>query len=630
MNRKLKATRTLLILVLLFLMLSMPLSFVNATDTDIGEQTTTQSVSSTPDLLTTYSGKLGIVDTGQMPLSVQATIDRFAQTNWNAGDIDVTEPVVLPPDYMYQGEYGDVLYSSECDNFDGWEFENPGFSGEKPITEIHWAYQAPITVDNSRYKCASIPTSTSYLHGPLMTHAVPLGAGVTLQDGLDLTVKFQQQYVYGHMSDVGVVIYDSNLEIMFKAWVHDAWYGSRTDVYAGYYPIGTGSYYQKVQKSSSWNGDVRIWYDRDTDRIKADILGTQVTLLQNPSDAELARNAWDIGVYFARNKDWHYDSKYLDSIDLTVAITPDRSWPARPQSPALDGHWFPQTSYSRLYFKVNQPYADSKFRIWMVIEADQDPIERYLTVRVDGSQIYHERIHPNTGFNDYMEVYGSGVKKIELQINYGGYKDKGWKLKYFYPERTNGEPLEIIGEYFPETSSPELTYHARMGMETKLNIKVENDQDTNQRSFYVYVDGQYKGTGSIPGSHEFSLGDYTHDSLHEISLVMSGSTTQWGKIVSIKRVHHWTAGVEIDYMSGHSPSQADLDQLEAYYITLGPHRVEFELDDLIPYQTYFDPATNGYPNQDYWDLSNSYRDHNEAKWEWANWVHYLRWDGSDE
>jgi len=144
------------------------------------------------------------------------------------------------------------------------------------------------------------------------------------------------------------------------------------------------------------------------------------------------------------------------------------------------------------------------------------------------------------------------------------------------------------------------------------------------------VDGQFRCSGSGDGAWEWSLGDYADDSLHEIMIQLTwGGYAEWGKRLSINRVHHFGGGVEIDYMDGHAPSQEDLDVLEAYYIQLGYHRAEFHLEDVVPYVYEFDLSTDGVtPSQQYYYYENAYRDHNgDPRWEWMLCLHYLTWKG---
>jgi hypothetical protein len=425
-------------------------------------------------------------------------------------------------------------------------------------------------------------------------------------------------------------------EIIFRAWIHDAWYGSRSDACVGYYYLdsqGGGASQESVQLSGSWSGTIKIWYDKDSDSINASIASASFTLVTDPTEEELSRSCKTVAIYFGRLQTRYYDSKFIDSIHLSVDTSPITEFPACPLTPAMDGHWFPQEGYSRLYFEVNQPYIDDiAYYLRIKIESDQEAFDRTLTVKVDGFEIYSNYIRVGVGFDGYlMVVYGIGVQKVELQINWGAYAEKGWKLTYFYPMRLNGEPLEVVGEYFPQDNPAHLTYLARLGPDAKISLKQEADQDPIPRTTRVYVDGQLKYSGTGDHAWEWPLGDYTYNSLHEIVIELQfGGYSEWGKELTINRVHFLTGSVEIDYMAGHEPSQDDLDVLEAYFITMNYNRVELHIDDKVPYVYEFDLSTDGFsPSQQLLDYESTYCDHSgDSKWVWVLCLHYISMSGT--
>ena len=535
---------------------------------------------------------------------------------------------------MYERSEGSdtTVFQDDCTSVIGW-IPQSSWDGEQLVDQIQTGI--PLIISNGRYKSGDIPDHSAYYHGPMWAKNFTYPAAVG--EGLNLEVDLQHEYSYGYMGGTGVAIYDTNNEIIFKAWIHDAWYGSTSYAKIGYYFLDwqTGGYSsQSVQKSGSWSGTLKVWYDKEADAVKANILGNSYTLVSNPTEEELDRFARTIAIYFYNKQSFAYQSKYINSIKLTVDTSPTTGWPACPQTPAMDGHWFPQTGYSRLYFEVNQPYSDYLFYLRIHIEADQDTYDRILTVKVDGIVYYDDTIYDETGFNDVIAVMGYpyGPRKVELQIRWGGHVEKGWKLLYFYPERANGEPLEILGEYFPKASTARLVYEARLGTDARINLKVEAGDDPIPRYVKVYVDGQFKHSGSGDHAFEWDLGDYSYDSVHEVIVELYyGGYAEWGKKLAINSVSHCTGSVEIDYMSGHLPTQDDLDMLEAYYICLGYERPYFKIDDIVPYVEYFDLSTDGiWPSQQYWDYSNTYRDCdiNDKKWTWMLCLHYIKMKGS--
>ncbi|MGY5856467.1 MAG: hypothetical protein RTV72_12185 [Candidatus Thorarchaeota archaeon] len=523
---------------------------------------------------------------------------------------------------------GTNLFEDDCSSTSGWVSQT-SWPGEQLLTQIQTGIQ--LWVNNGRYKSENIPGLGSvYMHGPMWTKTLTLPAAVG--EGLNLEVELEHEFNWDMMGDVGVAIYDMNNEIIFRVWIHDAWDGTRNDVKVGYYFLdsqGGGASIQSVQLNNGWSDNLRVWYDKDSDSVKAIVKGVSYTLVVDPSEEELTRQAKTVAIYFGRLQAFDYESKFIDSIHLSVDTSSTTGYPACPVTPAMEGHWFPQEAYSRLYFEIDQPHSDYYYNLRIRIECDQDTYDRTFTVKVNNILCYSGTIYDELGFDDVVVVpYLIGIQKVELQINWGAYVEKGWKLTYFYPERANGEPLEVTGEYFPQVNPARLTYLARLGPDTKINLKQEADQDPWARTTRVYIDGQLKHSDTGDNAWEWSLGDYAYNSLHEVVIELQyGGFAEWGKKLSINRVHYLSGQVEIDYMSGHAPTQNDIDVWEAYYINMGYHRSEFYIDDLVTYVYEFDLTDNGYLSQQYWDYSNTYRDHaGDWKWEWMLCVHYLSYN----
>jgi hypothetical protein len=527
---------------------------------------------------------------------------------------------------------GTELFDDDCSSTSGW-MSLSQWSGEQILGELQTGIN--LLVNNGRFESDDIPgLSSVYMHGPMWIRNLTKPAAVG--EGLSLEVSLEHEFEWNMRGDVGVLVYDMYGEIIFRAWIHDVWGDSRTDARIAYYFLdfqGGGLEKESVQMSGSWSGTFKVWYDKDSDSIKADIPGGSFTLVADPTEEELSRTAKTMAIYYGRHLDNYFDSKFIDSIHLSVDTSPETGIPACPLTPAMDGHWFPQEAYSRLYFEINQPYfLDAGYYLRIKIECDQDTYDRTFTVKVDDATVYTGVIYDETGFDDdVLVMYRVGIQKVELQINYGAYVQKGWKLTHFYPVRGNNEPLEVLGEYFPQENIARLTYLARLGPESKINLKLEADQDPIPRTTRVYVDGQFIEDGIGDNAWEWSLGDYTYNSLHEVTIELQyGAYAEWGKKLTINRVHFLTGSVEIDYMSGHAPSQDDLDVLEAYFITMNYNRVEFHLDDLIAFVNIFNLSADGiWPSQQYSDYETMYRDHTgDRKWEWMLCLHYVSWKGS--
>ncbi len=530
---------------------------------------------------------------------------------------------------MSESETGTVLYEDGCESSSGWTAVT-SWTGELPVDKLQTGIG--LLVDSGRYKSANIPSDPASTHGPMWVKqlATPPWVG----EGLDLEVVLQHQYASSRMGHVGVIVYDASKDMIFQIHMTDGWYGDRSDAVVRYSYSGSQQVVQSVQKAGSWSGTLRIWYDRENDSIMATILGTEFTLVSDPPETELNRLATHVAIYFSNKQTYSYASKFIDYIKITEDTSPVTGYPAVPLSPAMEGHWFPKATYSRLYFLVDVPYSQELpwYSIGARIVADQDTLDRVLTVKADGVVVYSETIRDEEGFDGEVVTTGSGLKRIELQIDYGAHVDKGWKLLDFYVRKFVNQELPILGEYFPQASTARLTYQVIAGSDTRINVKMESDQDPVPRVLKVYVDGvlNHSGAGS-DFAYEWSLGDYPDGSVHEILLELTyGGYAEWGKRLSINRVHRFRGGVEIDYMSGHCPTQEDLDVLEAYYVNMYYDRVEFDLNDSISHEDYFDLSTDGSsPSQHYWDISNQYRDHaGDSRWEWVLCCHYITWSGA--
>lgn len=129
-------------------------------------------------------------------------------------------------------------------------------------------------------------------------------------------------YNYGYMGHVYVVLYDHNYERLLSTYVVDAWYGSRSDARVAYYKSqdeGGGYLYQTVQKSYSWSGVLRVWYDPGSGALKYSILGSGGTLASAGS-FDSTRTAHWITLQFMNKQTYSYQSKYVRDIELTAGI----------------------------------------------------------------------------------------------------------------------------------------------------------------------------------------------------------------------------------------------------------------------------------------------------------------------
>jgi len=327
----------------------------------------------------------------------------------------------------------------------------------------------------------------------------------------------------------------------------------------------------------------------------------------------------------------------LCSEDATIRSDPGGyDAEATPLTPAKEGHWFPQMSYSRLYFDFMPEGWYASYKIHLEIEQDQDSFSRYLRVKVDGTTIYTIVIGWQGFHGDIVTpaIYGYWHHSIDLEIHYGGYREKGWKLEYFWVYNLDGAPMDVTGEFTHKASYCNLYYQVEMGANTILHLKTVTAWDPYLRSCYVYVDGVLKLQGYAPGEYEVDLGDYQHASIHEVRIKIWWShLVQWGKKITIMQVHHDGGWGEVDYFQGHAPLESDLAYLESYYILHGYKHVDFFLSSVISGSDY-----NNYKNLDMtygsssagWVyLRNKYFSHSASypKYVWILFAHYIHIDG---
>lgn len=304
--------------------------------------------------------------------------------------------------------------------------------------------------------------------------------------------------------------------------------------------------------------------------------------------------------------------------------------PATPLTPAKDGHWFPQLQYSRLFFDfVADSWWGVSYKIHLQIARDQDTYSRYLRIKLDGTT-FHEVIIGSNGFHGDIwtpVIWYGGEHRITLEINYGGYKDKGWKLRFFWVYNSNGIPLDVTGEYTHQSYHCNLRYQVRLGENSILQIKTVNAGDTILRICYVYVDDILKLRGYAPGEYEVNIGNYGDDTIHELKVdIWSSSLVECGKKITILQVHHKGGYIDVDYMPNNEPSDTELNYIESYYVTHGYHRIDLQkADNPVPHVEWFLMGNLANDPGGFWEYYNAYSDHkNDPQWEWMIWVHKVK------
>ena len=303
-----------------------------------------------------------------------------------------------------------------------------------------------------------------------------------------------------------------------------------------------------------------------------------------------------------------------------------------PMNFAKKGHYFPFAGYSKMYFDFEaDSWLPSQYRIHLEIERAADTFDRTLTVSLDGSPFYSCVIR-STGFHSDIwtpVIWWGGTHTIRIQINWGAYVEKAWKLEYFWVYNIADTPLDVKCEYTHQAEHAKLEYLVETGPNTILNLKTENGWDGTTRSCFVYLDSRLVFMGSSPGSYEIYLGDFPDGEIHQITVdIFSCSSTEMAKKVTIMLVHHDGASLEIDYRYDHQPDSDALVYLETFFKTHSYHRVDCVLDQSLSSSVIPDTIPL---NFDWLSVKSQYFSHmgqwtevaGDVDWLWCVFTHYI-------
>ncbi|MCF2138068.1 MAG: caspase family protein [Candidatus Thorarchaeota archaeon] len=198
------------------------------------------------------------------------------------------------------------------------------------------------------------------------------------------------------------------------------------------------------------------------------------------------------------------------------------------QSNTLDGLYFPKASVAKLEFEVRLRWF-SKIRI--DIARVRDTHSRYLKIYIDDKKIKSYTID-SSGFHKSVGMgLRSGIHRLTLAINYGGYSQYGWKVTHIYGE----SGAKVYSVYFPKAYRSKLVFDFRAGKNTLLDLMIARGSDSSRRFFSAMVDGSTVVPESnryiVPWSNTktFDLGDYSLHSHHKLTLqIRSGSASKTG------------------------------------------------------------------------------------------------------
>ncbi len=303
----------------------------------------------------------------------------------------------------------------------------------------------------------------------------------------------------------------------------------------------------------------------------------------------------------------------------------DRDTRAVPVTPAMEGHWFPKTTYSRISY---QAWIQPGMKAHIRVERELDTASRYFRVYVGYVQVLSVVISSSQSYwEGNVPLMYNGWLTITLEIYNGGASDNGWQLRYYHLFDSSNQPHDTVEENFQNALYSELRYITPMGPNTELDIQCVNVHDPFYRYLYVYVDGQLWSTLVAPGSYHIQLPSYSTPGLHEIKFVL-----YYGNFgTNPKALTHWLVNyeyrkIEVDWMSGmyggysynHQQPSSIFDYLEAYWIVHDYRRVTFVQGTSVLFD--YDITWSQYQN----DYRNIYFNHiGQTRWVYGFFAHYI-------
>ncbi len=186
------------------------------------------------------------------------------------------------------------------------------------------------------------------------------------------------------------------------------------------------------------------------------------------------------------------------------------------------GIYFPKLSHSKLEFVahatsdyLNPDYTAIRFSITRV----NDAYTRYLYVYVNGQKIKQFLISGGTT-TFTVSHNGENGDLITLEIYYGGYATRGWRLNYAYLDDGSSESFAMDNVYFPQESYSKIESDFIGGSQTYLDLTVVRVNDVYSRILSIYVDGQLVKEVVIYSSYSDTLllGSFSSGSTHILTI----------------------------------------------------------------------------------------------------------------
>lgn len=229
----------------------------------------------------------------------------------------------LTPESQFLTGSEQVFYDS-CDDASGWIQVHSETEWGGDIFCSNGGLQTNIDLLESinptgRLECAYIPyISGPYNHGPMWYKSLDTLAQI--EQGLELSVNLEQNYIPSRMGHVYVALFDQNREAMFVCNVRDSWYGSRVDFRAWYNKLdsegGGISSINTFTTSLSCSYNIKVWYDESSDTIKSTIGSQSINLLHQPSFAEKDRVATEIVISYSAITNFQFQGQRINTITV--------------------------------------------------------------------------------------------------------------------------------------------------------------------------------------------------------------------------------------------------------------------------------------------------------------------------
>ncbi|MCF2136574.1 MAG: hypothetical protein K9W43_04960 [Candidatus Thorarchaeota archaeon] len=292
----------------------------------------------------------------------------------------------------------------------------------------------------------------------------------------------------------------------------------------------------------------------------------------------------------------------------------------------LEGNWFPQSSYSRItYQAVISPISKISFRI----ERGADTYARRIRLYCGNYLLLDDVISSSEQYYEASILTTNiplGIYFVMMEINYGGYKFRGWNLRYWQVFYCDSEgyyqPTRTAYQQFQKERSSTLEFCVPMGPHTILNLETQNCHDIYTRLLYVYVDDVLKQTLYAPGAYEVEIANFVSPGLHDLKFVLYYGDHFWGyysKSIRQLCVTYEYKQIEVDSMATHVQPSTVFERVETYYRTHGYRRIVFHVDETnIPYDY---ELTYNEVNSLYWSHCNHI---GQDRWVWGLYGHTVK------